>query len=536
MHASLVWRNPFLADLQRTLPARPLHYLFLYAIPLALALAAAVLPPDANFDLANYHWYNGWAFLTGHGRPDFAPGGNASYYNPLLDAAFAWANMHLPERAVAFLLGLSHSACFALLYLLARTMAFRARTIADVAAAGAIALAGITAAVSIAEIGTTFYDAFGAAGVLLALLLLARHTLDGDTGIGKVILAGALLGLMTGFKLTNGVYAAGFTVAIPFLSPNQPKRALVCTAAFAAGALAGLLATGGLWMLHLWTIYGDPIFPYFNNIFHTSLAPANDARDVRFLPHGWLETLFYPFIFTVHPLRTIEVAMRDFRFLAFFLALPAGALLLFANRHRIRSPGEDRRRALFVFLLIGLTVSYAGWLAVFAIRRYGLVFEMLAPLMILLVGLERPEIGKKVAAAVIAAVVLTTMPATMGRGTWTNWNAHLVDAHLPKDVATANSEVVMIGWRPKAFLVPFFPETARFVDAGVYKLRAPGAHDQVARQISAYHGPRFALVHQTELPDLASLRSFGLAAGACRPIHSTLDIKGPVLLCPAKPI
>jgi hypothetical protein len=190
----------------------------------------------------------------------------------------------------------------------------------------------------------------------------------------------------------------------------------------------------------------------------------------------------------------------------------------------------------FVFLLIGLTVAYVGWLAVFAIRRYGLVFEMLAPLMILLAGQERPETGKKAAAALIAVLVLTTMPATMGRGTWPNWKAHLVDAHLPKNVTTANSEVVMVGWRPKAFLVPFFPDTATFVDAGVYKMRSPGGRSEVARQIAAYQEPRFALVHQSELPALASLRPFGLAAATCRPIHSTLDLKGPVELCPLKPI
>jgi hypothetical protein len=534
VHASLPWRHPIIADLER--PSRSLHYLFLYGIPLALALAAALLPPDANFDLANYHWYNGWAYLTGHMRPGFAPGGNASYYNPLLDAMFAWANMHLPERAVAFLLGLAHSACFALIYLLTRTVALRTDTTVAIAAAGAVALAGITAAISIAEIGTTFYDAVGAAGVLLAMLLLARHTLDGDTGLRRVILAGVVMGVITGLKLTNGVYAVGFAVAVPFLNPDRPSRALVCTAVFAASALAGLSATGGMWMLHLWHTFGDPVFPYFNNIFHSPLAPLTDARDARFFPHGWVETVFYPFVFTFHPLRTIEVAMRDFRFLAFFLAVPAGALLLFANRHRVRSPDENRRRAVFVFLLIGLTVSYAGWLAVFAIRRYGLVFEMLAPLMILLAGLERPETGRKAAAAVIAVVVLTTLPATMGRGTWSTWKAHLVDAHLPKDMTAANSEVVMVGWRPKAFLVPFFPDTATFVDAGVYKIRSPRTRTEVARQISAYHGPRFALVHKTEMPALASLRPFGLEAGSCRPIHSTLDLKGPVLLCPAKPI
>ena len=44
---------------------------------------------DANWDLLNYHLYNGFAFLHSRSARDLLPTGLQSYLNPVLDALYA---------------------------------------------------------------------------------------------------------------------------------------------------------------------------------------------------------------------------------------------------------------------------------------------------------------------------------------------------------------------------------------------------------------------------------------------------------------
>jgi len=46
------------------------------------------LGQDRNFDLANYHLYNGFSFLNNKLSIDIAAAGVQTYLNPLLDVFF----------------------------------------------------------------------------------------------------------------------------------------------------------------------------------------------------------------------------------------------------------------------------------------------------------------------------------------------------------------------------------------------------------------------------------------------------------------
>lgn len=511
---------------------RSLHRACLFAAPVLFGLLASVLPPDANFDLANYHYYIPWAFLTDRYARDFLPSGVPTFYNPLIDIPFFWANTHLPGRVVAFLLGLWHGACFVLLYLLGRTLLFRDTNWRNIAAAAAVAAAGVGAAVSIAELGTTYYDYIGAAGMFLCLQLLARHTVERPASLWPVALAGLVLGAVAGLKLTNLPLAAGVGLAVPFLYQPSLRRRLDMTGAFAGGGLAGFFTAGGEWMIHLWRNYGNPIFPYFNEVFHSSFVPPDFSRDMRFLPHGWLETLSYPFVFTFDPQRTIEVPMRDFRFLALFLAVPLGAVLLAVTRHAAaRTAEQTARRRYLVFLFVALGASYVFWLILFSIRRYALALEMIAPLAIVLIAMELPRARKLTAAVLVGALVVTTLPRTLGRSDWHGWNGRIVDVRLPMRIPD-DSMILMTGWRPTSFVAPSFPADDSFVNVRLALRFANGPRlKHLVRRIAAHRGPFLALSHSTEMKSLDTLRRFGLRAGRCRTIRSTLDLKGPLELC-----
>src|SRR6185437_15832348 len=86
--------------------------------PRHLAVAGAARPIRRVFveagrqlGLANYHYYNAWAFLNGRIGEDIFPAGGQTFLNPILDLPFYWANVHLPGRMVAFGLAFFQGTC-----------------------------------------------------------------------------------------------------------------------------------------------------------------------------------------------------------------------------------------------------------------------------------------------------------------------------------------------------------------------------------------------------------------------------------------
>src|SRR5205814_4678725 len=80
------------------------------------ALASVFLGQDANWDLRNYHLYNGYAALHGRFPADLAPANLQSWINPTLDIPYAWLALgplaaH-PEILTAFM-GLWYGALLA---------------------------------------------------------------------------------------------------------------------------------------------------------------------------------------------------------------------------------------------------------------------------------------------------------------------------------------------------------------------------------------------------------------------------------------
>jgi hypothetical protein len=55
-------------------------------------------------------------------------------------------------------------------------------------------------------------------------------------------------------------------------------------AALAAGGLVGYLLTGGWWAWRMWTAFGNPVFPLFNDLFQSPFAPLASLHDPNFLP------------------------------------------------------------------------------------------------------------------------------------------------------------------------------------------------------------------------------------------------------------
>lgn len=316
--------------------------------------------------------------------------------------------------------------------------------------------AGVTSAMTLAEIGTSFADLMLAPLLLGALLALLRAESGGRAG-GLLMLSGLLAGAAAGLKLTNLVFVPGLAVATVLPWRGWRGTAFAVTRVGLGGA-AGLVLTGGAWCAYLWTELGNPVFPAFNTLFRSSSAAISNFEDTRFLPKGWLDALNYPARIALGEHPTAENPFTDIRYA---LAIPL--CIGFAALAPLRTPDASDRPMLRAILFFG--VSYAAWLATFAIQRYAVALDILAG--VLLVLLAARLTPRRVALPLTAGLALLAASTTRPADWWHRpWSDAFV-ATPPPELATPATYLVL--YHPTGFWASALPAASRF-----YAIAAPG--------------------------------------------------------------
>ena len=493
-----------------------------------------MLGQDANWDLRNYHLYNPWAILEGRWGIDHHPAGVAGFLNPALDVLVYPLLTAVPDYVGGALLGAFQGLAFFALFVLARE-AFganmRALPMAALATVG-----GATSAMTISEIGMTFGDLTTAVPVLAALALGIRACTrpDGERLPWRIGAAGALLGIAMGLKLTNGLFALGFAAATALAVPGSRLRSLSWLLAPAA---LGLAVTHGPWSAFLWSHFGNPVFPFFNAIFESPFAIVANISDNRFRPRSLSEGLLFPFYFGFNS-RTTEVPFRDLRMAAAYFAVPLLAVALVARARFARpwSASAPPARAT-AFLIAFFAVGYLAWFRLFAIGRYIVVLEMLAPLMVLMLVARYIEGPYRtiVAAACVAALILTTHVADWGRTAWDGgpWS------RVRNFEAPAPGSAVILGEAALAFLAPTVnAKDVAWVGTNINGEFAARDQEELEKRIAGR--PLYLANFVGSSAEFGqNLRGFGLKPdGACTVSWSKLGsavvskLGGAVVLCP----
>ncbi|MDE1900104.1 MAG: hypothetical protein KGI37_00475 [Alphaproteobacteria bacterium] len=448
--------------------ARALAVALLILAPLMYGALAVALGQDANWDLRNYHFYNAYAFLNDRYGRDILPAQIPTFYNPLLDVPFFLAATHWPARLVGFLLGCVQGLNFVLLFFIAHATLIVPNPRHKVVVCAALAGLGVLGGEGIALVGTTFGDNIVSIGFLLSAALVARHIESLAIGPARraFILAlffGVPAGLMMGLKLPGVIYCAGLCGGFLFASGTAMRRVMLCFA-FGLGIIAGVAVTYGDWGWFLYSHYGNPVFPYFNNVFHSPLEGAGNVEDTQYVPHGWRDILTLPFVFAHNPWRVGEIAWRDWRLPILYVVLPVAVFLrLFFGRNRAAS---DRIAAPYAarYLIAAFALSYAAWVALFAIYRYAVTMEMIAPLLIVLaVGMLPLKVTTR---GLVAAFILAAVTASIQPGDWhrrATWTAHYVEAKIPALGDTSDLMILMASDEPYSHLVPEFPANISFI-------------------------------------------------------------------------
>ena len=496
------------------------HRFYWFACCVGLPLLALLfLGQDASWDLRNYHLYNPHAWWQGRIGNDIAPAQIQTWHNPLLDfPLYFLVRLESPGWLAGFWLTLP--------FMLALHLLLRMRRALDVGTDSVsvmivLALLAISGAATWSEVGTSLNDGFVAAALLATLWHLVRLPV---TRPRDWLLAGFIAGAIAGLKLTAATYCLGLAIASLFAG-NGPRMPARLGLLLVGGVLGGAL-TYGYWGWHLYQAFGNPVFPYFNQVFHSPHALAEAYADRRFAPTGLVDGLLGPVHLAAGTPRYGEMYLRDPRLL---LGLVGFFTAWWWSRTRAPETA-GRWRLLAVFYCSSLWL----WTFQYGIYRYALVLEMLAaiPLLWWLRQLPRRFTTLGLCIALLAVSTATRRP-DWARQSFSTPVVSVDMPEIPEDSLIVLSSREPIGYAALA-LEPGLPMVSIYNNF-MQPDRCVGLQAGAERRIRGHRGSLWLL--RTPLPiDDEGARiaeaAYGLVVtGDCLPVGASL---GELQLCPLR--
>ena len=257
-----------------------------------------------HFDWYNYKLYSGWALFNDRFDIDFLAANYRSYYNPYLQVPFYLFmkifNNQYPNLLI-FLASFDTAFLFFIIYKIF-VFYFKEHKI--------LLLPYITFSIFIVffspamilERSFDFNDIQIAGIELLSFYVLIKNIFakNNKYQIFFILLSGFILGIATGLKLTAVLYcitfSLGFLVLYKYI--QNPFKMLF---SFVLGIFLGFILVDGYWLYTIYSHFGNPLFPYFNNVIYSDFAEKISVlwQDVYFVkPKNLMEYVFYPFYMT----------------------------------------------------------------------------------------------------------------------------------------------------------------------------------------------------------------------------------------------
>lgn len=480
----------------------------LVALIAAAGAGSLLLGQDANWDLQNYHYYNPWAWW--HHRiftRDLAAAQIQTFHNPVLDLPFyGMVTAEWAPRIIAVVLAIPAAiAAFFLCKLLLLMFGDLPRAQRMVAVASSLAI-GVTSAMAIGALGNTMNEWSLTALLMLALWLIARELKRAEGGpipMSTLLIAGVIVGLASGAKLTAATFAVGLCGALlargPYTWPAFRAR-FAQASWFAVGVIVGTAIALGPWAYALWIHFDNPVFPYGNQWIRSPWWESRPIPMRSYGPRSLAEWWMFPFQLLNPPVFFVaEVPYRDARFpLTWALTLLA-AVVWIARRLRRKTvqsvaSGVD---AVWRFVVLFVIISFVLWTAQHSIYRYLLTLDLLTGALIvgLLRKLCRPRFA--VAAAALTAVMLiaTTRFANWGR---IDFGDQWFEVKVPMPLVQPNALVLITTGEAVSYFIPLLPASSRYLGAS-NTIVDPSHHTKLAdtvRTIVRDHpGPLYQLTY-----------------------------------------
>ena len=455
-------------------------------ITFATGVVSLSLGQDANYDLKNYHFYNGYSFMTGRLGYDIAPAQIQTYLNPLSDVFVYLGISYLPAKLFGFIFGSLQGIGVWLIYKLTRILTDCYSTTTSIILSILSSVTAFSGAGWFSEIGTTFGDNVIGIFVIGAIILIVpcSYPLNIRENNYAFIKSSLLLGFATGIKLVAAVYFVGFLISITFLmDKNNPIKQYT---AIIISFTIGLAASTGFWMIILWDKFESPLFPFYNKIFKSPYFALINFNDDRFFPRNVLQQLFYPFYFLRDSKLVCELEFKDFRipflYIVVFVLILWSLFRLFNQRNKDSTTtfADDKRTT--YFLVFFCMFSYITWQFVFSVYRYAITIEMHAPVIIILVistVIKGSRLASYSAMGVLCFAIVTVCPMSWGR---VPWGKKYFSFSSTPFTQYENSTVLIFQDVVASYMIPFFPKSTKFIGVNSFTIQS-GVHSKMQIEI-----------------------------------------------------
>ncbi|HEX7648223.1 MAG TPA: hypothetical protein VF450_12515 [Noviherbaspirillum sp.] len=437
---------------------------------------------DLNWDSRNYHFYAAYQWTENRLSKDFMAASLQSYFNPLGYLPFYWmvrANLH--SLVIGTVLAVIHAINLLLVAAIASSLIPSTAKWRFTWIVLSVLVAAINP-VFATEVGSTFIDITTSIFVLAAYALCIRWLTSTEAAAGRTrheclvglktwTIAGLILGIACGLKLTNAIYAVALWLAI-FGKRSSLSRYIHRTLCYAAGGIVGFVIINGCWAWHLYQEFGNPVFPLANAFFKSPDFQAFNIKDTRFIPESFFEALVLPVRALIpEPNIYVEVWAPDVRFCALFALLVCTAIKFAWNLTRSleseRTVARTESRAIILLMSIWI-LSYVLWLYTSGNARYFIPsLLMMGPL---IVALSLRLVGAHRFAIYILAFLLFWQVAfeSVSQHRWSpsGWTNAWFEVRVPKKLAGTPYLYLSPTIQTATYLVPFLHPGSAFSNIG----------------------------------------------------------------------
>jgi hypothetical protein len=482
-----------------------------YFACVALALACNyVLGKDMAWDTLNYHLYLGYSALNDRFGQDYFAAGPLSYLNPYAYIPFyAMVRAGLPALVICSLFAAVHSIILWLTFELGVIVCpSRDGHTRVLAGSCAVALAFMNP-ILMQQFGSCFADITTAELALGGWLLLAGAVRA--PRISRVIYAGLILGAASALKLSNALSAIS-GVAMLIMLPLGWRGRVRHGFLYGAALGVGFAAVAAPWSYRLVKIFGNPMFPMFNNLFRSpEFTTQTTGNAYRFIPDSIGEALWRPFAM-INPMQMVheELSAPDPRYailVAFVMLLVLRGVWGRLGRAS-PSPGHQQLNEstrILVALGCGLSVNWILWLRVSGNSRYVLAMACVAAAVA--VGIlfrlfeSRPKVRNYILAIIFVTQAIQLYLGAEYRWNGVAWGGQWFDLSIPQKLKTEANLYLTLGTQSNSFLAPFLAKNSGFVNvAGGYTLDPDGANGAHVRALIRRFSPNLRVVFLTSKP------------------------------------
>ena len=419
-----------------------------FLVPLLFGFISLCLGADANWDLTNYHVYNPFAFLNGKLTLDFAVAGTQTYFNPLLDVPYYFMTQYLPAPLIGFIMGTLHGLNFTLLagicYQALPNLPAKDRFQIPLL----LATSGMLTANFLSSIGNTMGDnstsLFILSSLFIVMFYFERLASSQLRLILLVMLSGLLAGVASGLKPTNTVYALAiccsfFTVKTSWIA--RVRLSLV----FGIGVLLAMGLTSGFWWHEMWINFGNPIYPQFSSYFPNPLTQSIVVLDASWRPKNLVETLFWPFIFSIFPKRVGQLGLHQIIWAVAYVLFCWWLIKILVIKFSKKINDQIEPRALFMLAVV--TIGFVLWMKIFSIQRYLVSIEVCLPLVIfiLLMQISIYDRARKLAINILTGTTAIVLLGGVTGWGHASWSEKMFRLDLPPLNAPEKTTVVLMG-------------------------------------------------------------------------------------------